>query len=55
MFSVPSVKEIIKRLLLDTSFDRYHVKEKNGEFYYRPTANTPELPCKAIYEADSGV
>lgn len=53
MFSLPSVKEIIKRLLLDTSFDRYHVKEKNGEFYYRPTANTPELPCKAVYEADS--
>lgn len=53
MFSLPSVKEIIKRLLLDISFDRYHVKEKNGEFYYRPTANTPELPCKAVYEADS--
>ncbi|MED4730575.1 sigma 54-interacting transcriptional regulator [Aneurinibacillus migulanus] len=47
------VKEIINRLLPDTSFDRYHIKEKNGEFYYRPTANTPELPCKAIYEADS--
>ncbi|WP_078410653.1 sigma-54 interaction domain-containing protein [Priestia abyssalis] len=52
-FSLPSVKEIIKQLLVDTPFDKYHIEQKNDEFYYRSTAKTPELPCKVIYEEDS--
>ncbi|MBT2645158.1 sigma 54-interacting transcriptional regulator [Bacillus sp. ISL-34] len=53
LFSLPSVKEIIKRLLMDTPFDKDHIEEKNGEFYYCSTAKTHELPCKVVYEDDS--
>ncbi|MGM7719304.1 sigma-54 interaction domain-containing protein [Metabacillus sp. Hm71] len=52
-FSLPSVKEIIRQLLIDTPFDQYDIKQKNGEFYYRSTAKTPELSCKVVYEDDS--
>ncbi|HDX9590937.1 TPA: sigma 54-interacting transcriptional regulator [Bacillus pseudomycoides] len=53
MFSLPSVKEIIKQYLIDTSFNKQQIEQKNGEFYYRSTPKTSELPCKVVYEDDS--
>ncbi|MCM3734373.1 sigma 54-interacting transcriptional regulator [Bacillus cytotoxicus] len=53
MFSLPSVKEIIKQYLIDTSFDKQRIEQKNGEFYYRSTSKTPAIPCKVVYEDDS--
>lgn len=52
-FSLPSVKEVIERFLIDTSLDKFQIEQNNGEFYCRSTANTLELPCKAVYEDDS--
>ncbi len=49
MFSLPSIKEIIKHLLIDTQ----QIEQKNGEFYYRSTPKMPKLPCKVVYEDDS--
>ncbi|KKI92135.1 histidine kinase [Bacillus sp. SA1-12] len=53
VFSLPSVKEIIKRFLIETPFDKHQIEQKNGEFYYRSTANTPEGPCMVVNEDDS--
>ncbi|MGG2067750.1 sigma 54-interacting transcriptional regulator [Bacillus sp. S14(2024)] len=52
MFSLPSVKEIIKHLLIDTPFDKHQIEQKNGEFYYRSTTETLDFPCKIVYEDD---
>lgn len=53
MFSLPSVKEIMKQYLIDISFDTQQIEQKNGEFYYRSTSNTPDVLCKVVYEDDS--
>ncbi|MFS0906218.1 sigma-54 interaction domain-containing protein [Priestia aryabhattai] len=53
VFSFPSVQEIIKCLLVDTSLDKHQIIQRNSEFYYRLTDQTAELPCKSIYEDDS--
>ena len=52
-FSLPSMKEAVKYFLMDTSFDPFHIEQKNGEFYYRSTSKTPAIPCKVVYEDDS--
>lgn len=52
-FSLPSVKEIMKRLQIDTPFDKHHLEQKNGEFYYCSTAKTLKHPCKVVYEDDT--
>ena len=48
-FSLPSMKEAVKYFLMDTSFDPFHIEQKNGEYYYRSTENAPELLCKIVY------
>ena len=54
-FSLPSLKEAVKYFLMDTSFDPFHIEQKNGEYYYRSTENTPELLCKIVYVEDDSL
>ncbi|MCP3739430.1 sigma 54-interacting transcriptional regulator [Rossellomorea sp. BNER] len=52
VFSLPSIKTMVNRNLLNISADRNFIEENKGEFYYCSSANT-KLPCKVIYENDS--
>ncbi|MGG1659950.1 sigma-54 interaction domain-containing protein [Brevibacillus sp. NRS-1366] len=52
VFSLPSVKELIALLLMDSPLDKQCIVEKNGTFYYRSTGETSEVPCQILYEDD---
>lgn len=53
VFSLPSVKAIVKSPSNNTSFDKQLIDQKNGEFYYCSSGNTIKIPCKAVNASDS--
>lgn len=51
-FSFPTIKEFLKTLSIDRTYNMQHIEQVNGKFYYHPST-TEKYNCTVIYEDDS--